>query len=101
MTSPRPPAPRPPTSFYLPWISAIPPASLLAPRSAPKKTDIIDILAGSKAAPQPVGIRTVPGLSSGANVFSLVVPKAEEERAQIFLERCKVILEEEPGRLVL
>ncbi|KAL6403972.1 pyruvate dehydrogenase E2 component (dihydrolipoamide acetyltransferase) [Ilyonectria robusta] len=88
---------------YLPQISAIPPASLLAPRSAPQKADIIDILAASskKSAPQPAGIRTVPGLSSGANVFSLVVPKAEEERAQIFLERCKVILEEEPGRLVL
>ncbi|KAH7162419.1 hypothetical protein B0J13DRAFT_535944 [Dactylonectria estremocensis] len=88
---------------YLPQISAIPPASFLAPRSAPKQADIIDILAGSskKSTPQPAEIRAVPGLSSGANVFSLVVPKAEEERAQIFLERCKVILEEEPGRLVL
>ncbi|RSM04138.1 hypothetical protein CDV31_010191 [Fusarium ambrosium] len=89
---------------YLPQISAIPPASLLAPRpSARKQTDIIDILAApsKKAAPKPATIRTVPGMSSGANLFTLVVPKAEEERAQIFLERCKVILEEEPGRLVL
>ncbi|KAH7170322.1 hypothetical protein EDB81DRAFT_851171 [Dactylonectria macrodidyma] len=88
---------------YLPETSAIPPASFLAPRSAPKKADIIDILAGSnkKSAPQPAEIRAVPGLSSGPNVFSLVVPKAEEQRAQIFLERCKAILEEEPGQLVL
>lgn len=90
---------------YLPQISAIPPASLLAPRpaAARKQTDIIDILAApsKKAAPKPATIRTVPGMSSGANLFTLVVPKAEEERAQIFLERCKVILEEEPGRLVL
>ncbi|KAJ4198160.1 pyridoxine biosynthesis protein [Fusarium falciforme] len=89
---------------YLPQISAIPPASLLAPKPAARKqTDIIDILAapGKKAAPKPATIRTVPGMSSGANLFTLVVPKAEEERAQIFLERCKVILEEEPGRLVL
>ncbi|KAF5005476.1 hypothetical protein FDECE_8083 [Fusarium decemcellulare] len=89
---------------YLPQISAIPPASLLAPQPAARKqSDIIDILAApsKKSAPKPVGIRTVPGMSSGANIFTLVVPKAEEERAQIFLERCKVILEEEPGRLVL
>lgn len=90
---------------YLPQISAIPPASLFAPQSAAsKKTDIIDILAApskKKSASQPAAIRTVPGMSSGPNVFSLVVPKAEEERAQIFLERCKLILEEEPGRLVL
>ncbi|KAK7414766.1 pyridoxine biosynthesis protein [Neonectria magnoliae] len=90
---------------YLPQISAIPPASLFAAQSAaPKKTDIIDILAApskKKSASQPAAIRTVPGMSSGPNVFSLVVPKAEEERAQIFLERCKLILEEEPGRLVL
>ncbi|KAM0343253.1 hypothetical protein ACHAPU_008703 [Fusarium lateritium] len=90
--------------LYLPQISAVPPTSLLSPRSpARKQTDIIDFLAApsKKSAPKPASIQTVPGLSSGANVFSLVVPKAEEERAQIFLERCKVILEEEPGRLVL
>lgn len=90
--------------LYLPQISAIPPSSLFgAQPAAPKKTDIIDILAGpiKKKSPQPAGIRTVPGISSNANVFSLVVPKGEEERAQVFLERCKAILEEEPGRLVL
>ncbi|KAG5659052.1 hypothetical protein KAF25_007605 [Fusarium avenaceum] len=89
---------------YLPQISAISPTSLLSPRTpARKQTDIIDILAApsKKSAPKPATVRAVPGLSSGANVFSLVVPKAEEERAQLFLERCKVILEEEPGRLVL
>ncbi|WZH44896.1 Pyruvate dehydrogenase e2 component Dihydrolipoamide acetyltransferase [Fusarium acuminatum] len=89
---------------YLPQISAISPTSLLSPRTpARKQTDIIDILAApsKKSAPKPTTVRAVPGLSSGANVFSLVVPKAEEERAQLFLERCKVILEEEPGRLVL
>ncbi|KAI6771996.1 hypothetical protein HG530_002954 [Fusarium avenaceum] len=89
---------------YLPQISAISPTSLISPRTpARKQTDIIDILAApsKKSAPKPATVRAVPGLSSGANVFSLVVPKAEEERARLFLERCKVILEEEPGRLVL
>ncbi|KAF5020039.1 hypothetical protein F66182_7944 [Fusarium sp. NRRL 66182] len=90
--------------IYLPQISAITPVSLSTPQPAARKeTDIIDILAApsKKSAPKPAAIRTVPGVSSGANVFTLVVPKAEEERAQVFLERCKVILEEEPGRLVL
>ncbi|CAH0052086.1 unnamed protein product [Clonostachys rhizophaga] len=86
---------------YLPQISAITPSSFVsAPPS--KKSDIIDILtAKPKKRASPPVIPTVPGLSSGANVFSLVVPKAEEQRAQVFLERCKAILEEEPGRLVL
>jgi hypothetical protein len=93
--------------FYLPQISAIPPASFLAgPASAPaapKKQDLIDLLAApaKKPAAAPRAIPAVPGLSSGDNVFSLVVSKAEEARARAFLERCKVILEEEPGRLVL
>lgn len=87
--------------IYLPQISAIPPPSTFAPAPA-KKTDIIDILASSPKKGRSVPtIAAVPGFSSGANVFSLVVPKEEEERALVFLERCKAILEEEPGRLVL
>lgn len=88
---------------YLPQISAVSPASF-APRPATRKQpDLIDFLAAPKkqSAPKPSTIRTVPGMSSGANLFTLVVPKTEEKRAQAFLERCKLILEEEPGRLVL
>ncbi|KFA68783.1 hypothetical protein S40285_01227 [Stachybotrys chlorohalonatus IBT 40285] len=88
---------------YLPEISAVTPASF-GPSARPtsKKSDIIDILAGpSKKPSRPAGIPTVPGLSNGINVFSLVVPRAEEKRAQVFLERCKHVLEQEPGRLVL
>lgn len=88
---------------YLPQISAVPPSNFFEPptRSA-KKTDIIDILASRpKKAVRESGIPTVPGFSSGLNVFSLIVPKEEEHRAHMFLERCKAILEEEPGRLVL
>lgn len=89
--------------IYLPQISAVPPSTLFEPpaRSA-KKTDIIDILAPKpKKAVRDQGIPTVPGFSNGLNVFSLVVPREEEHRAHMFLERCKAILEEEPGRLVL
>lgn len=93
---------------YLPQISAIPPSSLVDSlpakrRAASKSNDIIDILAtkpSNKPTAQPT-ITTVPGLSNGLNVFSLTVPKEEEQRAYMFLAQCKVILEEEPGRLVL
>ncbi|KAI6783850.1 Pyruvate dehydrogenase complex protein X component-like protein [Emericellopsis cladophorae] len=90
--------------IYLPQISAIPPPSAFPPAAArpAKKADIFDVLS-SKATKRasPSSIAAVPGVSSGANVFSLVVPKTEEKRAQLFLERCKLILESEPGRLVL
>lgn len=92
---------------YLPQVSAIPPGATYKPKGAPSlpaKHDIIDELASRPIQPAPsnmVTIDTVPGLSSGANVFTLTVPKAEEERAYVFLQRCKVILEDEPGRLVL
>lgn len=89
--------------IYLPQISAVPPSTLFEPptRSA-RKTDLIDTLASKpKKAIRDDGIPTVPGFSNGLNVFSLVVPREEEHRAHMFLERCKAILEEEPGRLVL
>lgn len=90
---------------YLPQVSAIPPASLLGPRpAAPRQADIIDILAApatkKAAAPKPRG-QFAPGTASGVNVFSLTVPKPEEKRARVFLERVKLVLENDPGRLVL
>ncbi|KAB5558591.1 hypothetical protein GE09DRAFT_1286780 [Coniochaeta sp. 2T2.1] len=88
---------------YLPQVSAIPPASLLGPRPTPRQTDIIDILAAPSkkaAAPKPRS-QLAPGTSTGVNVFSLTVPKPEEKRARVFLERVKLVLENDPGRLVL
>jgi hypothetical protein len=88
---------------YLPQISALPPSSFVtAAKPAPRKqSDIIDILAGSSTSSlrKPRSALT-PGMSSGVNVFSLSVPKGEEKRATLFLNRLKVVLEEEPGRLV-
>ncbi|OIW33452.1 hypothetical protein CONLIGDRAFT_628348 [Coniochaeta ligniaria NRRL 30616] len=88
---------------YLPQVSAIPPASLLGPRPARRQTDIIDILAAptkKASAPKPRS-QLAPGTSTGVNVFSLTVPKPEEKRARVFLERVKLVLENDPGRLVL
>ncbi len=92
---------------YMPQVSAIPSGATYKPKGTPalpSKLDIIDELAGHPLQPRASGmvtIDTVPGLSSGGNVFTLTVPKAEEDRAYAFLQRCKFILEDEPGRLVL
>lgn len=83
---------------YAPRIAAL--RGVPPPAPAPK-ADIIDILAGTQKKSAPRVPTAVPGLSTGTNVFSLEVPKAEEKRAGVFLERVKAILENEPGRLVL
>lgn len=90
---------------YVPQISAVPPPASLA-RAALNKAaaqpDIIDILVGGPARRATVAPVSRPsGLSTGLNVFSLKVPKTEEQRAKVFLERVKLVLETEPGRLVL
>ncbi|PHH64650.1 hypothetical protein CDD81_4091 [Ophiocordyceps australis] len=90
---------------YQPQISALVPQAQLrpAPRARAAQPSLFDEIVGprTKTAPRRAGPMTMPGLSSGDNVFSLVVPKNEEKRGRLFLERCKTILEKEPGRLVL
>ncbi|KAL7626294.1 pyridoxine biosynthesis protein [Parahypoxylon ruwenzoriense] len=88
---------------YLPQISALSPSFTgVAPK--PKvEVDIIDFLAGSikksTIAAQRIAVNNE--VSIGSNTFSLNVPRAEERRAQVFLERIKKVLEQEPGSLVL
>ncbi|KAL1871986.1 hypothetical protein VTK73DRAFT_1775 [Phialemonium thermophilum] len=92
---------------FLPQVAALVPSSFAESRpSRSTSTDIIDILAGSSSGPAPrrkpeTRQQLVPGLSGGLNVFSLSVPKQEEKRARVFLERVKLVLEKDPGRLVL
>lgn len=86
---------------YVAQISALPPPAAFAPKTfTSAKPDIIDILAGVPAKKVTPASRP-SGLSTGLNVFSLKVPKPEEKRAKVFLERVKMVLENEPGRLVL
>ncbi|KAF6837851.1 pyruvate dehydrogenase e2 component (dihydrolipoamide acetyltransferase) [Colletotrichum plurivorum] len=98
-------APRGTRGSYLPQISAIPEPSFTAPRAvAPRRgADIIDILAAPtrKAAPKPRPAPAAASISAGSNLFTLTVPKGDEKRAKVFLERVKIILEEEPARLVV
>lgn len=82
------------------WQQAVTVSS--APRAAGfKKPDILDILAGKKAsrgsvvggrAERPVGLE---------NVFSVSVPKGDQYRGRVFLERVKTVLEDQPGQLVI
>ncbi|KAI0023270.1 hypothetical protein F4780DRAFT_104918 [Xylariomycetidae sp. FL0641] len=89
---------------YLPQIKALSPSSFTGVAPKPKAPiDIIDLLAGparGSAAKMQTSVQG-PSLSPGKNVFSIAVPKAEEKRAQTFLRRVKLVLEKEPGSLVL
>lgn len=75
-------------------------------RTSAKKSDIIDILTGSaKKASSPSAQRPAPRpdarlLADDIHTFSLLVPKEEKARAELFLERCKLALEEVPETLL-
>ena len=65
----------------------------------PKQADIFDILSGESS-------RSTKSVAAGplgtpAATFSLAVPSAEAERATVFLQRVKALLETEPEKLVL
>lgn len=71
--------------------------------SSSKKPDLLDVLAGKRSA---VGAKqhSTPavGMTTGPlNVFSISVPKGDEGRGRVFLERVKTVLEADPGRLVV
>ncbi|KAF2867887.1 pyruvate dehydrogenase protein x component [Massariosphaeria phaeospora] len=89
---------------FIPQVSALPTTTLGVTRSTlNKKPDVLDILAGKKAVrPSKAFQAGVPhrGIAS-SNLFSVQVPKGDQKRGQIFLQRIKSILEAEPGRLVV
>jgi pyruvate/2-oxoglutarate dehydrogenase complex dihydrolipoamide acyltransferase (E2) component len=87
---------------YVPQVTSLPATTLTSTRPAFKKPDVLDILAGKPLA------RTKAPTARGAdvvvgplNVFSVSVPKGDEKRGRVFLERIKTVLEAEPGRLVV
>lgn len=75
-------------------------------RTSAKKSDIIDILTGSaRKASSPSAQRPAPKsaarvIADDIHTFSLLVPKEEKARAELFLERCKLALEEVPETLL-
>ncbi|KAL8844878.1 MAG: hypothetical protein Q9176_000550 [Flavoplaca citrina] len=92
---------------FVPQVTAIPTATVYrAPLGPLKKHDIIDILTGnptraSKPMAKPPPANTMTGSAPATNVFSVVAVKGEEQRARVFLERVKTILQVEPGSLVI
>ena len=96
---------------FTPQVTALSPTlmtSRLAPATPCRKPDVIDTLTGQPWATTrtglskpPQGVMAGPAQGASTNVFSLSVPKGEEKRARVFLERVKTILQIEPGRLLI
>ncbi|KAH9826890.1 e3 binding domain [Teratosphaeria destructans] len=87
---------------YIPQVTGLAPMPLNAPTRAIKKPDIIDMLAPKIVAKK--AVKETPGavsVATGDNLFSVTARLGEERRAAEYLERLKLALEKEPGRLVL
>jgi hypothetical protein len=87
---------------FIPQVTALPPTILRPRMLATKKPDTLDILAGKKSfAPKKSALGGAEKIVAPLNVFSVSVPKGDERRGRVFLERVKSVLEVEPGRLVV
>lgn len=88
---------------YTPQITGLPTTPVAATKRAARKSDIIDLLAAKSSAPKKAS-RSVTGAVGAVaphSVFSVMASQGEEKRVQQYLERIKLVLEAEPGRLVL
>jgi hypothetical protein len=85
---------------FIPEVTALPPTTISNKRAPAPKSDILDMLAGKKS-PAKRSVTGAAGVVGPLNVFSVSVPKGDEKRGRIFLERVKTVLEVEPGRLVV
>jgi hypothetical protein len=88
---------------FVPQVTSLPPATMSSLRAPVfRKPDVLDILTARKSAgrkaPAAGGAEDIIG---PLNVFSVSVPKGDEKRGRVFLERVKSVLEVEPGRLVV
>lgn len=89
---------------FIPQIIALGPSTALpSPRRRSPAPDVIDILSGvaTRATARPQFVSAPISEGTASSMFSLTVDKGEEQRAKIFLERMKTILQVEPGRLVI
>lgn len=90
---------------FIPQVTALSPTTLRSARApTSRKSDILDLLASKKssgAGSKAPRIGGAEGVVGPLNVFSVSVPKGDEKRGRVFLERVKSVLEVEPGRLVV
>jgi e3 binding domain len=105
LLSPRPHTSRQPRvsmGSFMPTIGSD--LAVTSPARIRKQRDVLDeLISSGRTRPQRPTAESAPGLVAGGaqNVFSLAVDRADEQRAVVFLERMKSMLEVEPGRLVL
>lgn len=92
--------PRSSRGSFLPNITSLGPAPFAASSRSISKPDIIDILSSGSVKPARKAVKSTLA-TAGPSVFSVSAQSGEEKRAMEFLERMKLVLEEEPGRLVL
>ena len=94
-------APKSSRGHFVPQVTGLSPMpTAVAPKS--KKSDLIDLLAPRKVGKKAPSVRPgAVGISTGANIFSVTTKLGDERRATQYLERMKMALEMEPGRLVL
>jgi hypothetical protein len=90
---------------FVPQVTALSPATVSSTR-APifRKPDVLDILTAKKSSTRgskAPAIGGAEGVVGPLNVFSVSVPRGDEKRGRVFLERVKSVLEAEPGRLVV
>jgi hypothetical protein len=90
---------------FVPQVTALSPATVSSTR-APifRKPDVLDILTAKQSSARDrkaPAIGGAEGVVGPLNVFSVSVPRGDEKRGRVFLERVKSVLEAEPGRLVV
>lgn len=86
---------------YTPQIIGLPPTPLRSAVPAAKKSDIFDMLTSKPAPKKTAKLAGAAGVVAPQNVFSVTARHGEEKRVQAYLDRVKLILEVEPGRLIV
>jgi hypothetical protein len=87
---------------FIPRVTGLSPATSGGLKASGfRKPDVLDILIAKKSsAPRAKPVTGAAGIVGPLNVFSVSVPKGDEKRGRVFLERVKGVLETEPASLV-
>ena len=87
---------------FIPQVTPLQFAAVPTVQASRKQPDVIDILTGKSPVSKKAALPLAPASADKpTNVFSVIAAKGDEKRAAVFLDKLKLILEAEPGRLVL
>ena len=96
---------KPSRGHYVPEITSLSPQSRIPAAVSRIKPDIIDMLASKPPTAQkrssPTPSLSALGVGIDDSIFSVTAKTGEERRATEYLQRMKMALENEPGRLIL